>query len=136
MRLSVNSRKTPHRIKHKDLLLGCGPLGKQRKGTSHFNPRFNCDSASSRAVLLSHTSSNPEILPFTIKNDRISRTSSPLIVRKQGTDMRFDPCTIHPATFEYNGCLQVGEVPEWLIGAVSKTVVVSDHRGFESHPLR
>ena len=25
--------------------------------------------------------------------------------------------------FEYNGCLPVGEVPEWTIGAVSKTVV-------------
>ena len=25
--------------------------------------------------------------------------------------------------FEYNGCLQVGEVPEWTIGTVSKTVV-------------
>ncbi len=30
-----------------------------------------------------------------------------------------------------------GEVPEWLNGAVSKTVVVRmGHRGFESHPLR
>ena len=29
-----------------------------------------------------------------------------------------------------------GEVPEWLNGAVSKTVVRFAHRGFESHPLR
>jgi hypothetical protein len=30
-----------------------------------------------------------------------------------------------------------GEVPEWSIGAVSKTVVPCEgHRGFESHPLR
>jgi putative endonuclease len=29
-----------------------------------------------------------------------------------------------------------GEVPEWLNGAVSKTVVLFEYRGFESHPLR
>ena len=30
-----------------------------------------------------------------------------------------------------------GEVPEWLIGAVSKTVDLrKEVRGFESHPLR
>ena len=30
-----------------------------------------------------------------------------------------------------------GEVPEWLNGAVSKTVVArKGYRGFESHPLR
>jgi hypothetical protein len=33
--------------------------------------------------------------------------------------------------------LDTGEVPEWLIGAVSKTVVaLTGYRGFESHPLR
>ena len=31
----------------------------------------------------------------------------------------------------------MGEVPEWTIGAVSKTVeVLAGLRGFESHPLR
>ena len=31
----------------------------------------------------------------------------------------------------------IGEVPEWTIGAVSKTVeVLAGLRGFESHPLR
>ena len=29
-----------------------------------------------------------------------------------------------------------GEVTEWSIVAVSKTVVPSGYRGFESHPLR
>ena len=30
-----------------------------------------------------------------------------------------------------------GEVPEWSIGAVSKTVdLLTEVRGFESHPLR
>ena len=33
--------------------------------------------------------------------------------------------------------LAIGEVPEWTIGAVSKTVVaLAGYRGFESHPLR
>ena len=33
--------------------------------------------------------------------------------------------------------LDTGEVPEWTIGAVSKTVVaLAGYRGFESHPLR
>ena len=33
--------------------------------------------------------------------------------------------------------LSMGEVPEWTIGAVSKTVeVLAGLRGFESHPLR
>ncbi len=29
-----------------------------------------------------------------------------------------------------------GGVPEWLKGMVSKTIVVSSYREFESHPLR
>jgi hypothetical protein len=37
----------------------------------------------------------------------------------------------------YNLVRNIGEVPEWLNGAVSKTVVaLTGHRGFESLPLR
>ena len=33
--------------------------------------------------------------------------------------------------------IKTGEVPEWLIGTVSKTVSrLKSGRGFESHPLR
>ncbi len=44
-------------------------------------------------------------------------------------------CTIEAATTEPRRP-SLGGVPEWPNGAVSKTVVRTAYRGFESHPLR
>ena len=38
--------------------------------------------------------------------------------------------------FESLTAHSIGEVREWFNRTVSKTVVVFDNRGFESHPLR
>ena len=57
------------------------------------------------------------------------RIDQPLAERDQPniackkTPLALSPWLNPHLNFEYNGCLKVGEVPEWTIGAVSKTVV-------------
>ena len=48
---------------------------------------------------------------------------------------RNNALTLHPLLGE-NPVSMTGKVPEWSIGAVSKTVVRFAYRGFESLPFR
>ena len=48
---------------------------------------------------------------------------------------RNNTLTLHPLLGE-NPVSMTGKVPEWSIGAVSKTVVRFAYRGFESLPFR